>query len=407
MKSSRPVASSRKTAVEPLRGPRPRRPGDLLIAVILFTAIITAIYEGREASRQWKKVQLLAERIQQLEKERDEALNRLAEPSMGSASRLSAPPSPVAAQPDASPTRESLQSTNLFARFKEGAPELTTEQVEAYLKANGRKASSLLAAYRTSRDGALLKEAMENYPNDPQVAFEAVFAKGLSSEQRRQWLNAFEQNAPDNALANYLSPRDYLKAGQTAQAMQDLAAAASKPRFEDYTLSRRQDDEEAYLAAGYSTAEAKMFGSGQLLLPQLAELKQLGLQMVDLSKTYRQAGDESSAQAVLQTAVNLGQGYSAGDCAISHLVGIAIQRIALSAMDPNSPYGDSGHTVQEQFDQLTQQKTATSSLFKENESLLETMSEQDWISYLDRDKSFGEEAAMRWAVGKFGAVTGR
>jgi hypothetical protein len=35
------------------------------------------------------------------------------------------------------------------------------------------------------------------------------------------------------------------------------------------------------------------------------------------------------------------------------------------------------------------------------------MSEQDWISYLDRDKSFGEEAAMRWAVGKFGAVTGR
>ena len=54
---------------------------------------------------------------------------------------------------------------------------------------------------------------MEKYPNDPQVAFEALFAKDLSPEQRRQWLSAFEQSAPDNPLANYLSARDYLKAG--------------------------------------------------------------------------------------------------------------------------------------------------------------------------------------------------
>ena len=90
--------------------------------------------------------------------------------------RLPAPPMQVTAQPNAPPT-EDLQSTNVYARFKDKAPKLTAEQVEAYLKANGRKASSLLAAYRTSGDPALLKEAMEKYPNDPQVAFEAVFAK--------------------------------------------------------------------------------------------------------------------------------------------------------------------------------------------------------------------------------------
>jgi hypothetical protein len=101
-------------------------------------------------------------------------------------------------------------------------------------------------------------------------------------------------------------------------------------------------------------------------------------------------------------AVGLGQSYSADDCAISHLVGLAIQRIALNAMNPNSPYGNSGQLVGEQLEQLNQQKTAISSLFRENESLLENMSDQDWISYMDRDKSFGEEAARRWAISKYG-----
>jgi hypothetical protein len=110
---------------------------------------------------------------------------------------------------------------------------------------------------------------MEKYPNNPQVAVEALFAKDLSAEQRRQWLSAFEQSALDNPLANYLSARDYLQAGQTDQAIQELAAASGKHQFQNYTLDRRQDDEEAYLAAGYPIAEAKVIASSQILLPRL------------------------------------------------------------------------------------------------------------------------------------------
>jgi hypothetical protein len=368
---------------------------------MLCVALVTAVYEARRAAHQGQKLQTLAGQIKQFQKERDDALKRLADSSLKRIPQLPAPAMQVTAQPAPLPT-ENLQSTNLFARFKDKPPKLSAEQVEAYLKANGRKAFSLLAAYRTSGDAALLKAAMEEYPTDPQVAFEAIFSNNLSPEQKRQWLNAFEQSAPDNPLANYLSARDYLKAGQTDHAVQDLMAASAKQQFQDYTASRRQDDEEAYLAAGYPAAEAKMIASWQVELPQLAELKQLGLQMVELSNSYRKAGDDASAQAVLQMTVGLGQSYSTGDCAISHLVGLAIERIALSAMDPNGPYGSSGHTVQEQLDQLTQEKTAIASLFKENESLLETMSDQDWISYIDRDKTFGEEAALRWVVSKYG-----
>jgi hypothetical protein len=400
MKSLDDGACSCKAPVDPRCDPLPRRRGDLLLKVILCTAVITAVYEGQRAHRQGQQIRSLAAQVQQLQKERDEALKRLADASARPTPHLPAPPLQVTAQSEAA-SMENLPATNLFSKLKD-PPQLTAEQVEAYLKANGRKASTLLAAYRTSRDAALLKEAMEKFPNDPEVAFEAVFAKGLSAEQRRQWLNAFEQNAPDNALASYLSAREYFKAGQTDQAVQRLTAASGKHRFDDYTLSRRQHDEEAYLEAGYSVAEAKMIGSSQLLLPQLSELKQLGLQMVDLSNSYRGAGDNASAQAVLQMALSLGQGYSASDCAISHLVGMVIERNALNAMDPNGPYGSSGRTIQEQINLINQQKVEISSMFRENEYLFERLSEHDWIIYLDRDKAFGEEAAMRWLVNRYG-----
>jgi len=315
---------------------------------------------------------------------------------------LPAPPLHVTASTNA--PAEDMQPTNLYARFKDNAPKLTAEQVEAYLKANGRKASSLLAAYRTSGDPALLKEAMEKYPNDPQVAFEAVFDKDLSPEEQRQWLNTFEQSAPNNALANYLSAFNYFNSGQIDQGIQELAAASGK-QLDDYTVERAQDDEEAYLSAGYSAAEAERIALPWLELPQLRPVKQMGQDLVELANAYKQSGDPASAQAALQMALNLGQGYmdaSANGPIISQLVGIAIERMALNAMDPNGPYGDNGQTVQDQLNQIAQQRVAIKELVQQAEPLLPMMSEQDLLNFENRKMLFGEVAALQWVVSKYG-----
>src|SRR5205085_5331214 len=108
--------------------------------------------------------------------------------------------------------------------------------------------------------------------------------------------------------------------------------ASAKPQFKDYTLDGMQDDEEAYLAAGYSMAEAKTIPSRQLLLPQLAQIKDLSRQMIELANSYRQAGDHVSAQTALQMVANLGQRYGntfAGEVEVSRLVGMAVERNAL------------------------------------------------------------------------------
>ena len=383
-----------------------------LITATIALAVGTGIYQARQASRLRDQVQTLqqqqaplAEQIQQLEQERDEAVKRLAALSAKPAPHLPAPPMQTTAQPKALPAEDlQLTNANLYARFKDKQPELTPAQVEAYLKANGRNASSLLAAYRTSHDPALQNEAMQKYPNDPQVAFEAVFKKDASPEEKRQWLDAFKQSAPDNALANYLSALNYFKAGQRDQAVQELTAASGKQQYQDYTQNRVQDDEEAYLSAGYSAAEAKSIALPWLMVPQFSPVKQLGLEMVDLASAYTQSGDQASAQATLQIAANLGQrlGESPDVCLLTPLVGIAVERMALNAMDPSSPYGNNGQTVQDRLNQIAQQKAAIKELADQADPLLENLPGQDWISYVDRHLIFGEEAAMRWVVSKYG-----
>jgi RNA polymerase sigma factor (sigma-70 family) len=298
---------------------------------------------------------------------------------------------------------DTMQSSNLYIRLKDKDFKLTANQLESYLRTSGRNAASLLAAYRTSKDTALLSEAMRNFPDDPQVAFEAVFRTNATPEDQRHWLDVLKKTDPDNAMANYLSALDYFKTGQTDLAVKEFTAASAK-QFEDYTSRRYQDDTEAYLAAGYSVADAKYAAGTQLLLPQLKQTKDLGLDMIDLAKSYQQSGDTASAQAAFQMAINLGGRYSTpapGEPVISQLVGMAIQIIALKGMDPNAPYGNSGQTVQDQINQVLQQKQELTQRSSQVEALLPQVSEQDWIVYRDRWLMFGEQNAENWVIDKY------
>ena len=374
------------------------------------TAIVSAVVVGLATLsviqyRAQTKLREQNETLQQQTAQMQVENGRLSEKQRSQAPHLPAPQFQITATVATNtPPTENNESTNLWARLKDKNPKLTRDQVESYLKANGRTVASLLAAFRTSGDPALLKEAMEKFPNDPQVDFEAAVDKDLSPEEQRQWLNTFKQSAPDNALANYLSALNYFNSGQIDQGVQELSAASGKS-LDDYTASRAENDREAYLAAGYSVADASALGGSQLMLPQLAQMKQLGLDAVDLANAYSQAGDSSSAQAVLQMAANLGQSYarpSPGESEISQLVGMFIEQKALQAMNPNSPYGNSGQTVQDQLNELAEQRASVKELDQQVSNLLPAMSDQDWIIYQNRWLMFGEENAQSWVVNKYG-----
>jgi RNA polymerase sigma factor (sigma-70 family) len=382
----------------------------VIVGAVVVGMATMSVIQHQTQTKLHEQNEILQRQNMQLQSDNEDLSKKVAQAER--MTQLSTPPTQFATQPAiplTEPTSNGLQSSNLVAQlFKDGkAPKLTHEQVEAYLKANGRKAANLLAAFDASGDSALMQEAMEKYPNDPQVDFRAALDKDLPPEQQRQWLNAFEQSAPNNSLANYLSAMNYFSSGQNDQAVQELNAAAAKSQFQDYTLNSVQTMEDAYLSAGYSGADAGMLAEAQTRLPQVAALKQLGLNVVSLANSYQQSGDSTSAQAALQMAVNLGRNLddneSGAPFLINTLAGMNIEYNALKAMDPNSPFGSAGQTVQDQLNQIIQQKAALKNLNDQfNNSVVPVMSQQDWISFQQRQNIFGEAAAQQWFIGKYG-----
>ena len=326
------------------------------------------------------------------------------------APRLAAPAPVTEPQPDATP------STNLLARLlKDGhALKLSLEQVEPYLRDNQRSAESLLAAFRATGHAALLREAVQNYPNDPRVNLAAclTFRNEMSPEDSRQRLDAFKQSAPDNPLANYLSALKHFESGQTDQAIQELVAACGKSKFQDYSVEPILGMEEAYRKAGYSDVEAKAASGQQWPDALFIQLRSLLYCQVDLASVYRQAGDEASAQAVLRFGVIMGrqvadqspQPFLTGD-----MMGPAIENAALAGvgdgrpgLDPTSPYDDAGRTVKDRIDELNQRTAIQKTLKTQAQDLLQGLSEQDLISFFDRKKVLGEMEALRWAQNRVG-----
>jgi predicted Zn-dependent protease len=247
-----------------------------------------------------------------------------------------------------------------------------------------------------------LQEAAEKYPKDPRLALEAAYFG--APEERRKWLDTFKESAPDNALANYLSASDYLKAGDNARALEELQTARTKSNFQDYFADFVQNAAEAYRAAGYSEADAKTVAAGQALLPYLASLKQVGVGLVDLAQSYRQAGDEASAQAALDMAVTLGARLNQPDSPtiLQTLVGIAVEKNALGALDPANSYGPNGETVQGALNALDQQREGIKTLTKPlDEALVARLLDADVVSYRDRQLLFGAQPAIEWLTKKY------
>ncbi len=371
----------------------------LTLGGIVITALTAALIVEHGSQRMLRRQQeTLQQKIAQLTADNQSLTDNLSQRTP----RLPAPAFQFSHAADSG--IDTLQSTNFYNRLKDKDLKLKPEQLEAYLTSHGRSAASLLAAYRTTSDPALLSEAMRNFPDNPEVAFEAATKKDVSPDDRRHWLDVLKKSAPDNALANYLSALDDFNAGQPDQAVKEFMAASGK-QFEDYSSQRYQNDTEAYLAAGYSVADAKFASGVNLTLPQLQMTKDAGVDMVELAKSYQQTGDSASAQAAMQMAVDLGQRYgtaSPGEPVLSQLVGLSIEMRALSAMDPNAAYGSSGQTVQDQLNQIKQQHDTLRQQSEQVNALLPAMSEQDWTIYNDRWLTLSEQNAYQWVINRYG-----
>ena len=139
-------------------------------------------------------------------------------------------------------------------------------------------------------------------------------------------------------------------------------------------------------------------------------LANAGMDAIELAKSYRQSGDETSAQAALQMALNLARQLEdpgSFNPLINGLVGLKIENRVLETFDPSLPYGDTGQTVQSRLDEMKDYRKNLQALVARAWPLLENSLEQDMLGYFDRTKAFGELSAIHWIIEKHSPAAGQ
>jgi hypothetical protein len=219
------------------------------------------------------------------------------------------------------------------------------------------------------------------------------------AQDKRKWLDAFKVSAPDNALAYYLSAREHFKTGQPEIAEKEISAGASRP-IRDYALDFIANAEDAYLSAGYPEDEAIAVAMTSLLMPHLAQLRDVGAELAKRANHYRQSGDAASANKMLDAAIRIGTQLDRTNSLtlLENLVGIAIQQNALKELDPAATFGNSGHAVQAETDRLLERRADLRAIAKDFNKLFEQMSDKEIGRYFNRQKQLGEAAADRQAL---------
>lgn len=271
---------------------------------------------------------------------------------------------------------------------------LTAEQKAEYLRQFGTNVETLLA----TQDTNYIRLAAQMFPHDPRVQL-AVVARDLFPEQRREWLDRFKQSAPDNAIADYFSARDYLKAGDRENAFKDLANAATKSRFDDYLREQRPDMEDAHLSAGRTLLDAKVAAHYGSDLPQKTLFRTLGADLKAVQEEYIRAGAAASAESIAQFGHVAGQQLIQGEGSqwmVGQQVGINIERVLLRNLSPDSQPAYLNGTVQQRLDELIAHRQSQRPLFFAYIDMTRRGNETEIISYFNRVQVQGEHKAMLW-----------
>ena len=147
----------------------------------------------------------------------------------------------------------------------------------------------------------------------------------------------------------------------------------------------------------------KALGGSQILLPELGPLKNLGVQLADLSAEYGKAGDSVSQQALLNGVYEMGtQLRNSGNqgTLIAALVGLALQNVALQHWPEGVPADLIPVSV---ADQLAANQKYRQNVKADSQILtqwLPSAPESEIVTYLDHRQSLGEENALKWLKGR-------
>jgi hypothetical protein len=277
-------------------------------------------------------------------------------------------------------------------------PKLNQLEVEAFLKNQGRTTMNLLVASRLLNDLSFVREAVKADPMDPAAQLELAL-RGETPEEKSAAVTAFRAAAPDNSLGDYLAAHQAFAAGDAGAAGAALIQSLDNPLYTDYTQKIVAGSEQAFLDAGYEPSAAAGAAMFSLTIGQVQTVMNVSENLKQLQDEFIRSADFDAAEPTVIIGLTLGQRIQdQGPYLIDQVVGIAIERKFLQQLDPLTLAGPGGQAAGERLEALDARVLEFRTLGPAFTEKFASADDATQSQYLEKMKSEGELAAMRWLV---------
>lgn len=307
-----------------------------------------------------------------------------------------AQPDAVAHIPNASTAESKLPAKPVdwkrFAAMTEkggtGMPTFSAEDLARFIGKHGETPANLIVAFDQSGDRKWLERALVAHPDSPIVLVAALTeSPDATAEQRAVWLEKLKAVEASNPVPWILSAHALFKAGHSAEATLEAAAALERPAFYTYAPERIAAARAFYESVGMHPLEAELMATVALKMSLLAPVMAVS-KGLEAAKTAE--GAEASVKAA-QIQYGLGRLFQTPEASrtlISQLVGIAQESKGIAVLP-----------AEEQARRKTEIdafKKGMSGLTESVAQLMASQNEERLAQYVRRLRTDGELSAMRW-----------
>ena len=311
-------------------------------------------------------------------------------------------------QPKALPPPAATEALPEFGT--EAFNQLAKERGAGWMASRNRDAVSLLAMWDLTGDGAILREAAEKFPGNPQVCLAMlalVFKEGGNSADQKQWTDHMTAADPDNPLGYYYQARLAVAKGVPAAVVMALEQALrADGRIDHYLRERMTGAKEGLLASGVSLKDtyflslAGPMGKSWEGVTTFTHLFGFFRKQMEIMKA---SGRETEYQdlAALGLRIAEQQRLTHSPTLMTELLAHGQRIKFLKDLDPTTEIANSGSSVAEELVATTAQKEKLSKMMKEvtfAQEFLQAAPLEVQGHYADRMMMEGEMAAMKYLV---------
>lgn len=299
------------------------------------------------------------------------------------------------------------QPANSYLAMGGSLEELSTEELEPYLRARNHSAESLVVAAKLTGDSRWLNEALVRFPENPRVQLALALSQNTPNE-RGSAIEAFRRLDPENSLGDYLLAREFFRNGDRQAGIETFLRAGQRTYFTDYGREFAREFEEALLISGFTPLQACAFTHAHpkneisgLVLALTGAISDLQMEWYESGKQHEIATIAWSGLDMLKHFRGAGQ-RSMVDEAVESVV--AKQLLKLLPPDMSTPEKKTVAEISAEADAL---KEEIFELAEFSSLALEHLDEQNALRYYRSIETFGGVQALRNLARELGGLKPR